>query len=166
MVQRRVGSNQLAHHAVMPQVRRRDQRRAVVAAGDEPGAGTEREQGAQGFFIVGHRGDRDSVVAVVLPQAEIGAGRGERLDRLALARERGHMQWRAALAVAAIDVAAGQGLAHGDQVAAMGCRMQPAVGGEFGSARGGLGPRGPGRAEQAGKNEAVMQGHVNRRQPR
>ena len=44
MVERRAGLDQLAHDAVVAEVRGGDQRGAVVAAGDEPGAGAELEQ--------------------------------------------------------------------------------------------------------------------------
>ena len=132
MVQRRAGSDQLAHDAVVAQVRRGDQRRAVVAAGGQPGAGAQLQQHAQRLFVVGHGGDGDGVVAVVLQQAEIGTGRGQRADRLALAREGGHVQRRAAMAVARVDCGAcGQQRAQRGQVAAVRGGVQAGVARRF-----------------------------------
>ena len=128
MVQRRAGSDELPHDAVVAQVGRSDQRRAVVAAGHQPGAGAQLQQHAQRLFVVGHGGDGDGVVAVVFQQAELRAGAGEPADRLALPRERGHVQRRAATAVARVDRGAcGQQRAQRGQVAAVRGGMQAGV---------------------------------------
>jgi hypothetical protein len=91
MVQRRAGGDQLAHHAVVAQVRGGDQRRAVVAAGGELGAGAQLPAARAGVFVVGHGGDGHGVVAVVFQRAQVGAGRGQGADRVALARKGGHV---------------------------------------------------------------------------
>jgi hypothetical protein len=97
----------VAHHARVPQVGGGDQRRAVVAAGHLPGAGAQLQQQAQRVFIVGHGGDGHGVVAVVLQQVERRARLGQQAGRLALAREGGHVQRRAAVGVAHVHVGPG-----------------------------------------------------------
>ena len=95
--------DQTTHDTVVAQMRRGDQRRAVVAAGDELRAGAEFQQQRQRPFVVGHRCDRHRVVAVVLQRAEIGAGGGEAADRVGPTRVRRHVQRRPAISVARVD---------------------------------------------------------------
>ena len=106
--------------------------RAVVTAGDELRARTQREEQAQCLLVVGDRGDGYRVVAVVFECAQVGAGPGQVTHRLALARERGHVQRRAAVGVARIDLGAGghQGI-DARRVPAPGRSVQAGVGGRL-----------------------------------
>ena len=127
MVEWRAGLDQLAHHAVMAQVGGGDQRRAVVAAGGQLGAGAEFEQHGQSRLVVGDSGDRDRVVAVVLERAEVGPGLGQCANDLVPAGKGRDMQRCAAMAVArAEQVAVGPG--YLGCVAAPGGRVQTLVG--------------------------------------
>jgi hypothetical protein len=90
MVQRRAGGDELAHHAVVAQVRGGDQRGAVVAAGGELGAGAQRPAARAAWLVVGHGGDGHGVVAVVAP-----AGRR---SAPAAASARTASRWRANVA--------------------------------------------------------------------
>ena len=88
----------------MPQVGSGNEGRAVVAAGHLPGAGAQLQQQAQRGFVVGHGGDGHGVVAVVFQRVQIGTGFGEGADGIGLPGKGGHMQRRAAVAVADIHV--------------------------------------------------------------
>ena len=140
VVQRRAGSNQLTHHAVVAQMRGCDQRCAVVAAGDLPGAGTQSQQHAQRVLIVGYRGNGHAVIAVLVQQIDIGAGLHQRANRGVLSGEGRHMQRCAAVAVAGIEVGCGGNdffnLGH---IALVGGRVQAFVGGHLGGVGGDLG---------------------------
>ncbi len=73
VVERRLGDDERAHHLVVAEVRRGDQRRAVVAAGDVGGLAADRERDLERLDVVGDGGDGDDVVAVVLERVRIGA---------------------------------------------------------------------------------------------
>ena len=88
MVERRAGADQLAHDLDVAEMRRGDQRGAVVAAGDVLRAAAQLERDLQRRQIVRHRGDGDDVVAVVLQRVGIGARRDERAHRVPLRRRR------------------------------------------------------------------------------
>jgi hypothetical protein len=120
MIQRRARRDQLAHDAGVAQVRRRDQGCAVVSAGGEPGARAFGQKGPQRLAVVGDGGDGHRVVTVVLERAQVGTGAGQRPDRGGVAGESRHVQGRAAVAVATIQLdPGGDQFRKGRQVAAM-----------------------------------------------
>ena len=119
-----------------------DQCGAVVAAGGELGARAFGQQHAQGLLVVGHSGDGDRVVAVVVERGMCRPGFHQRLHRAALSGEGGHVQWRAAVAIARFEsrfVLVGQALDR-HHVAMPGRARQSAVGRHLGSVGRHLGP--------------------------
>jgi hypothetical protein len=159
VVQRRPGANELAHDFVVPEVRRRDERGAVVAAGHQSRVGAVREQEAQRFHVIGHRGDGDAIVAIVLQQVDVGARVGERLDRRALPGEDGDMERRAAAPIPCVEVHPGSGKpVHFCDVALRGGGVQALVRGDFRRARWDLSGRRRGDEEKR-QREFEMKEH-------
>ena len=123
MIERRAGADERLHHLGMAEMRCGDQGRAVPAAGDVPGADAQRQRHLQRRDVVGYRGDGDDVIAVILQRIHIGAGGGQRAQGVMLACVSGHVQRRAAMAVAGIDrigvAASGQQRLDARRVAAL-----------------------------------------------
>ena len=126
VVERRAGRDQLAHDAVVAEMRGRDQRGAVVAAGDELGARAARERG---FSARRRRPRRSSPRRSGRARARrIGAGRQQRADRVALAEERRDMQRRASIGIARVDrMAAGRETRNRGDVATHHRRKQAGI---------------------------------------
>ena len=143
MIERRAGRDQLAHHAGVAQVRGRDQRRAVVAAGHLGRARAQRQQQAQGLLVVRDRGDGHRVVAVAFQQVQVGAGLCQCPDGIALPGEGGDVQRRAPMRIARVEVGARRNQ-PGDPggVAALSGGVQALVGRRLRGARADLGAHG------------------------
>jgi hypothetical protein len=92
VVERRAGADQLAHDRVVAEVRRGDQRRAVVAARHVGRAIAERERHLHRLDVVGDRRDRDRVVAVRVERVGVGARGDQRAHRVVPLRERGDVE--------------------------------------------------------------------------
>ena len=86
-------------------------------------------------MTVDHGGDGDDVVGVILQCIDVRAGRGQRAQRVLLARVGGHVQRRAAMAVARVDrihCAAGDQRLDARRVAALRGIEQSAVAHDIG----------------------------------
>ena len=83
-----------------------DQRGAVVAAGDVGGLAAKFERELERRHIVGHCGDGDNVVAVLLQRIHIRPGRSQRTHGVVLGEMGSSVQGRALVAVTRIHLCA------------------------------------------------------------
>jgi hypothetical protein len=137
VVERRAGADQLPHHAVMPEMRRRDQCRAVIDAGDELRARAVLEERLHHRRVVAHGGDRHGVVALAVEKGGIGSCVAQqRAGGVAMALEGRDVQGRAVVAVARVRIGAGGRKSPDFRDAAASRRgVQIAIGSELGRAR-------------------------------
>ena len=99
VVERRAGRDQDAHHLGVAEMRGRDQRRALVRAGDRLGVGAAGERELQHRDVVGHGRDGDDVVFLRVERIRIGAALEQRLRGRLVAEMRRDMQRRAAVRI-------------------------------------------------------------------
>src|SRR5918993_244189 len=102
VVERCSASDQLADNAVVAEMGCSNQGRAVVDAGDQPGAGTGGEQGLQRWHVISDSCNSHSVIALIVEKAWIRSGSNQGLNHGTMALECRHMQRCAAVAVAGI----------------------------------------------------------------
>jgi hypothetical protein len=134
MVERRAAADQLPDDVVMPEMRGRDERGAVIDAGDELGARAAGDQCLDHRGVVAHRRDRHGVVALVVEDGGIGARGEERPGCAAVTLEGGDVERRPPVAVAGVDVGAGGREApDGVGVVPRRRRVEVAIGGDLGT---------------------------------
>jgi len=142
MVERRAGADQLPDDAVMPEMRRSDQRGAVIDAGDERSARAAGDQRLDHRGVVAHRRDRHGVVALAVEEGGIGARGEERSGGGAMPLEDGDVERRPPVAVAGVEVGAGGREApDGVGVVPGRCRVEVPIGGDLSRRRRHLGRR-------------------------
>ena len=78
VVERRSACGEQADDFVVAEVGGRDQRRAVVGAGDEVGAIAELQGQRDQVEVVGHRRDGQHVIGLALERIQVGARRRQR----------------------------------------------------------------------------------------
>jgi len=143
VIERRSCANQFADDFHVTEVRRGDERRAVVRARDVLRTPSQLQRDLQCGEIVRHRRNGDDVVAIVLERVRIGTCIDEGAHRAALRCVGGDVERRAAVAVPRLDIGALlRELPDRRRVAARGCGEEPGVGGAL---------RGPGRNLGAGE---------------
>ena len=95
------------HDFVVTEVRRGDERGAVVRAGHVLRARAAVERDLQHRHVVGDGGDRHDVVALRVERVRVGPAPHQHTPRLVLLAVGGHVERRAAVAVAKLAVGAG-----------------------------------------------------------
>jgi hypothetical protein len=132
-------------------MRRRDQRRAIVTAGNLLRARAELQQQLERRHVIGDGGYRHRVVAVAFFGIEIGAGFRQRRNGVAMTAEGGDMQGRAAVSIPRVDIrTAGGQAADLARVAARSRTQQAGIGRDF--ARAGRDLRGRCTGQSAGND--------------
>ena len=107
VVERRSAFGEQPDHFVMTEVGGRDQRRAIVGAGDEIGAVAELQGQRDQGRVVGHCRDRQHVVGLALERVQVRARRRERAQGIVVRRKRRDMRRRAPGPVAGFEIGAG-----------------------------------------------------------
>lgn len=132
VVERSAGGDQAADDLDMAEVRRGDQRSAVIRTGDKAGIVAEFDGQRHQLGIVRHRGDGDHVISLMLQRVHIGPGLGKRAQGGILRGEGRYMGRGAAAEITGIQVGAiGGKPADGGGVTLMRGAEQPVVAGDF-----------------------------------
>ena len=84
MIQRRAHRDQYPHHPVVPQMRRRDQRGALINAGHQIGPVAQPDGQRHKIGVAGHGGNGDDVAKPVFQRVHVDPRPGQHLQRAVL----------------------------------------------------------------------------------
>ena len=155
MIERRAGRDQHAHHLGMAEMRRRDQRGAVIGAGDRLRVGAAGKRKLEHRDVVVHRRDGDDVVFLRVERVRIGAALEQRRCGRLMAEMRRDMQRRAAVRILGVRALPGRDQPFDPgRVALRGRRMQAGIDAQVGWAGRDLRGGGQGAEKRAGDGES------------